>query len=87
MTMNIINQTLFASDGKKLKEISCPRRVESSQLPRSHDGNYACNYCDRTVINTDLLSEFELVEAIQEDPTVCLYINLVNPLFKRITDA
>lgn len=87
MTIKIVNKTMYASDGEKLKEISCPKDVSSSKLTKKSDEHFSCNQCQRAVVNTDFLSEDELITLLRGNPETCLYINLMNPLFQRSNDV
>ena len=82
--LKIRNNQIIDEKGTVLKTISCPKRILDSDLESPHASKSLCNHCDRDVINTDYLSESQIVELLKEDPTTCLKINLYNPIFKVI---
>jgi len=40
-----------------------------------------CSACDKNLLNTDYVSEEELVETLIKDKDTCLVINRLNPMF------
>lgn len=87
MPIRILNDTIYASDGTKLKTLSCPKRVKGSKLQKKLDDHFSCRHCERTIINTDILDEDELIGILRENPDTCLYINRMNPLFSGLQDV
>lgn len=87
MVLRISGNVLLSEDGQRLKEISCPRRMSLSALTVRVDRNFECENCTKLVVNTDFLTEDEVVELLQAAPDSCLYINLMNPIFKVEKDV
>lgn len=82
MPLKIRNRCLYTDDGTFLKEIMCPKKISENQLSGSYDEHFYCAACNETVLNTDTLSESEIVHALKNSPSLCLYINLFNPTFQ-----
>ena len=78
----IKNKNIFADDGTFLKAIDCPQNVKSSSLAQASDHEFHCNNCNKTVIETDLLSEQEITQLLREAPDTCLKISRFDPLFR-----
>lgn len=73
---------LYSQNGEFLKEISCPRKVTTHSLHRRADQNFDCSECRRKVVNTDFMTETQLIGLLQDTPDTCLALNLKNPIFK-----
>jgi len=87
MPIRILNETLYASDGTKLKTLSCPKQVKGSKLQKRNDDHFLCGHCERSIVNTDILEEDELIAILRENPDTCVYINRMNPLFSGVQDV
>lgn len=79
--LTIRNNQIIDEKGTVLKTVSCPKRILDSDLESPNASKSLCTQCDRDVINTDYLSESQIIELLKEDPTTCLKINLYNPIF------
>ena len=84
MVLKIKNNEIYVQFGNWLKSIACPKKVKLGDLMIKSDNNFSCEICERTIHNTDFMAEKEVVNLIKEKPTVCLSINLKNPLFETI---
>lgn len=82
MPLTIRDRKIYTGSGDLLKEISCPRRMAKRDLDEGLGDNYHCAHCDENVLNTDQMTESELVTILKEKPDTCLFINLANPIFK-----
>ena len=82
VAISISNNKLYSHNGEFLKEIACPRRVSKDRLKRRVDHNFDCLQCQRTVVDTDFMSEMQLVRLLKNAPDTCLSINLKNPIFE-----
>lgn len=82
MPLTIRDRSIYTSEGEFLKEISCPRRMARRDLEGGLGNVYKCGHCAENVLNTDLMTESDLVSALKENPEACLFINLTNPIFK-----
>jgi hypothetical protein len=68
-----------------LKELSCPLKITMLDLKNPESPISHCCQCERAVVNTDHMSEHQLVELLQKQPDTCININRFNPIF-TITD-
>ena len=79
--LTIRNNQIIDEQGMILKTVSCPKRISGSDLESPNASKSLCTQCDRDVINTDYLTEAQIIEQLKEDPKTCLKINLCNPIF------
>jgi hypothetical protein len=82
MPLVISGRTIYNGDGRALKEIHCPKKVERAHLAQGSDRDFECHHCAEKVVNTDFMTEGELIALLEKEPSTCLFINLANPLFK-----
>ncbi|MDB2454328.1 hypothetical protein N9X02_11705 [Planktomarina temperata] len=83
MTLKIRDDEVYDQNGIWLKTISCPKKLAMRDLDEGSQGNYSCIFCEKTIHNTDIMTEKQIVELSKQQPDVCLSINLKNPLFER----
>ena len=79
--ISIQGNRLYDEHGYFLKELSCPIKISMSDLERPERQTSQCRHCERAVINTDYMSEHQLVELLQKHPETCIKINRLNPIF------
>jgi len=73
---------IFTEGGQYLKTIHCPKKVSATALERVDYKTLHCQGCKETVIDTDCLTEAEVVAKIAANADVCLKISRFNPDFR-----
>ncbi len=84
MALKIWNSAVYTADGEKLKDIDCPRKVTQTDLEQRSDRHFDCSNCKEVIVNTDFISEQQLISLLRKAPKTCLFINLANPLFEVV---
>lgn len=82
--LTIKDNQIIDTSGTTLKKLSCPLNISNTELDNPSHAKIRCTYCNRDVINTDYMTEPQIIEKLKEDPMTCLKINLYNPIFKVI---
>ena len=73
---------IFKKNGKHLKTISCPKKVQNNSLKNTHDKKLLCSECNKNIIDTQFTSESELIEILENDRSTCIKISRFNPMFR-----
>ena len=73
---------IYSEGGTLLKTINCPKKVSSGSLIRKSDKLMLCSICEKNIVDTDYVSEKELVEILEKDENTCLKIDRLNPIFR-----
>lgn len=74
-----VHRTLRDTDGRILKKVNCPKLKSWDSLSVSSDAQTLrrhCDTCEKSVIDTALLTYEEVVDAVKQDPQVCFRIRL-----------
>ena len=79
--LTVKDSNIYSDKGVFLKTIHCPKKVSYSSLIRKTDKHMLCSTCHKNLLDTDNVSENELVDALTRDKDTCLVINLLNPMF------
>ena len=73
---------LYVEDGTYLKTINCPLNVSEQDLLQVAETTFNCEKCAREVVQTDFLTEDEIIDLLTTNPDTCLKISVLDPLFK-----
>ena len=73
---------IFTDDGLYLKTIDCPKKVSAGALKRVDYKTMRCRGCKETVMDTDQVTEAEIVDALVKNSELCLKISRFNPDFR-----
>lgn len=76
MIYNPLTKQLFTNNNEFLKQLHCPLQMQWHNLALADAGNKLCNGCNKTIINTEVLEENEVVNLLKENPHTCITINL-----------
>jgi hypothetical protein len=77
----IREKKIYSDKGEFLKEIDCPMSIKNHQLTKSSQNKLFCEQCEKTIVDTEYLSELDLEKMIKNDRKICLKISKFNPLF------
>ena len=82
--LNIIDEKIFTHEGKYLKTIQCPKKISASDLKQKDEQTFYCNNCEKDIIDTQYISEKELVNILKKNKDTCLKISRLNPMFRFV---
>ena len=82
--LNIIDRKIFTQEGKYLKTIQCPKKILASDLEQKDTQTLYCNNCEKDIIDTQYISEKELVKILKKNKDTCLKISRLNPMFRFV---
>ena len=79
--LTVKNSKIYSDEGVLLKKIDCPKKVSLGSLIKKTDKYLLCSSCQKNLIDTNNVSEKELVDILTKDMDTCLAINRLNPMF------
>ena len=75
MKYNPTTKEIFTNDGKFIKKMSCPEKVEWETMEKGeNDLKRMCKICNKSVIDTEFLSDDEVLFLVEKDANSCLRI-------------
>jgi hypothetical protein len=80
--VKIVNNKIFTDEGQYLKSLDCPYKYNELSINGLHTNAPDCVNCNKTIVNTDFVTENQLMALIDADNDICLLINQCNPMFK-----
>jgi hypothetical protein len=76
MKYNPDTKELFTDNGILLKKMQCPINVDwESMQAGKNDLEKICLHCNKPVLNTDFLTEDEVMFLLKKDGNKCLKVN------------
>ena len=82
--LNIIDKKIFTKEGEYLKSVNCPKKVSIKDLKKEKDKSLYCNNCEKSIVDTDYISENKLIAILKKDKNICLKISRLNPMFRIV---
>jgi hypothetical protein len=79
--LRVKDRNIYSDKGVFLMTIHCPKKASYISLIRKTDKQMLCNACDKNLLNTDHVSEIELIDTLTTDKDTFLVINRLNPIF------
>ncbi len=75
MQFDPINKEVFTDDGQFIKKMNCPEKAEWDTMEKGdNDLKRTCNICNKSVIDTEFLSDDEVLFLVEKDVNTCLRI-------------
>ena len=75
MKYNPTTKEIFTNEGKFIKKMSCPEKAEWETMEKGENElKRMCNICNKSVIDTEFLSDDEVLFLVEKDPNTCLRI-------------
>lgn len=82
--LKIIDKDIFTETGELLKTINCPKKVSMKDLIKDKDKSFYCKNCEKNIIDTEYMSEENLINILKKDKNTCLKISRLNPMFRFV---
>lgn len=77
MKFNPHTNKLFTDDGRLIKKLHCPFRLDWNKLGPSDDpAARRCDICQHAVTDTARLTEDDLLTLMKDNPKACLKVDL-----------
>jgi hypothetical protein len=75
MKYNPTTKEIFTNEGQFIKKMSCPKKVEWENMEKGeNDLKRMCKICNKSVIDTEFLSDDEVLFLVEKDANSCLRI-------------
>lgn len=76
MKINPSKKELYTDSGTFLKRLHCPISVMWKDMKENGSKTRMCTGCEKTIHDTEHLSDAELEHLLTYDPQACLKVNL-----------
>ena len=82
--LNIIDKDIYTDKGEFLKTIDCPKKVALKDLRTDKEKTLYCKNCEKSILDTEYMSEDKLIDILKKDKDTCLKISRLNPMFRFV---
>ena len=87
MKFDPINKEVFTDNGEFIKKMNCPYNMKWDNLKETSNTSRKCSNCDQLIINTEYISDDELLTMVSENSGTCLKIDLNQNNIKIISNG
>ncbi len=75
MKYNLTTKEIFTDEGQLIKKMNCPEKAEWDTMEKgNNDLKRTCKICNKSVIDTEFLSDDEVLFLVEKDVNTCLRI-------------
>jgi hypothetical protein len=87
MKFDPISKSVFTDKDEFVKKLSCPYKMNWDDLARTNDTKRKCSNCGHFILDTEYLTDEELLSIVSKNPDTCLKIDLTQANIKIISNG
>lgn len=81
MKYNSKTKEIFTDKGELIKQLNCPENIDWENMEKTkNDLKRKCLICNKMVLDTEYLSDEEVLFVINKDANSCLRINMIETI-------
>ena len=88
MKFDPITKEVFTDNGEFIKKLDCPYKMNWDDLEEVNNPILRnCSICDQSIIDTENISDDELLKMVRHKPDTCIKIDLNQHNIKLISNG
>jgi hypothetical protein len=87
MKFNPLTKEVYTDQGEFVKTLNCPYKVVWDNLKPTNSSSRKCTNCDHLVLDTEALTDDELLKIVRQNPATCLKIDLHQHNLQIVSNA
>ena len=87
MKFNPLTKEIYTDKGEFVKTMNCPYKMNWDNLETTIINMRKCANCDHLIVDTEVLTDDELLKMVIQKPTICLKIDLNQQNVKIVTNG
>ena len=76
MRFDPITKQVYTNNGEFIKKMNCPYKINWDDLEATTSTSRKCSNCDHLIIDTEYMSDDELLHLVTQNPDTCLKLDL-----------
>jgi len=76
MRFDPITKQVYTNNGEFIKKMNCPYKINWDTLEATSTTSRKCSNCDHLIIDTEYMSDDELLHLVTQNPDTCLKLDL-----------
>jgi hypothetical protein len=87
MKFNPLTKEIYTDKGEFVKTMNCPYKMSWDNLETTIINMRKCANCDHLIVDTEVLTDDELLKMVRQNPDICLKIDLNQQNIKIVTNG
>ena len=87
MKFDPLTKNIYTDNDEFVKTMNCPYKMSWDNLEATNSTMRKCSICDHLIIDTEYISDDDLLNLVAENPDTCLKIDLHQHNIKIITNG
>lgn len=76
MKFNPLTKEIHTDKGEFIKRLNCPYKMNWDNLEVTHSTSRKCANCDHLIVDTEFLSDDDLLSMVRQNLDTCLKVDL-----------
>jgi hypothetical protein len=87
MKFNPLTKEIYTDKGEFVKTMNCPYKMNWDNLETTIINMRKCANCDHLIVDTEVITDDELLKMVRKNPDICLKIDLNQQNIKIVTNG
>jgi hypothetical protein len=87
MKFNPLTKEIYTDKGEFVKTMNCPYKMNWDNLETTIINMRKCANCDHLIVDTEVITDDELLKMVRQNPAICLKIDLNQQNIKIVTNG
>jgi hypothetical protein len=87
MKFNPLTKEIYTDKGEFVKTMNCPYKMSWDNLETTIINMRKCANCDHLIVDTEVITDDELLKMVRQNPDICLKIDLNQQNIKIVTNG
>lgn len=87
MQFDPLTKDVYTDNDEFVKTMNCPYKMSWDNLEVTHSTMRKCANCDHLIVDTEAITDNELLEIVRQNPDTCLKIDLNQHNIKIIANG
>jgi hypothetical protein len=87
MKFDPLTKNIYSDNDEFVKTMNCPYKMSWDQLEVTNSSFRKCSNCDHLIVDTEGLSDDQLLKIVRQKPETCLKIDLNQQNVKIISNG
>ena len=87
MKFDPTKKEVYTDNDVFIKRMNCPYKMNWDKLERTNSTFRKCSNCDHLIVDTEFLSDNQLLNMVKQNPDTCLKIDLNQQNIKIVSNS
>lgn len=87
MKFDPLNKEIYTDKDEFVKTMNCPYKMSWANLEAANSTLRKCANCDHLIVDTEVLTDDDLLKVVRQNPDTCLKIDLNQHNIKIISNG